>query len=279
MSCVSSFKLMKKASAEGYAIPAFNIDNLESAIAAAEVMRETEKPIIIQTIPRTLAYGGVSIYPSMMKSLTSGSDDVDYAMHLDHGSGKELAEKCINCGFSSVMFDGSMLPFEENIAKTKEVTDFALPLGVSVEGELGTIGGKEEGDTDLEASYTKVSEAVEFCERTGVSTLAIGVGTAHGVYKGTPKINVKRIEEIHEAVSTPLVLHGASGLSDEVLCDCIKAGISKINFATELRQAYTNGIKLGMAQNPDVFDPKIYMRVAIDEIKKVMIQKIDVCFM
>lgn len=279
MSCVSSFKLMKKASAEGYAIPAFNIDNLESAIAAAEVMRETEKPIIIQTIPRTLAYGGVSVYPSMMKSLTSGSDDVDYAMHLDHGSGKELAEKCINCGFSSVMFDGSMLPFEENIAKTKEVTDFALPLGVSVEGELGTIGGKEEGDTDLEASYTKVSEAVEFCERTGVSTLAIGVGTAHGVYKGTPKINVKRIEEIHEAVSTPLVLHGASGLSDEVLRDCIKAGISKINFATELRQAYTNGIKLGMAQNPDVFDPKIYMRVAIDEIKKVMIQKIDVCFM
>lgn len=279
MSCVSSFKLMKKASAEGYAIPAFNIDNLESAIAAAEVMRETEKPIIIQTIPRTLAYGGVSVYPSMMKSLTSGSDDVDYAMHLDHGSGKELAEKCINCGFSSVMFDGSMLPFEENIAKTKEVTDFALPLGVSVEGELGTIGGKEEGDTDLEASYTKVSEAVEFCERTGVSTLAIGVGTAHGVYKGTPKINIKRIEEIHEAVSTPLVLHGASGLSDEVLRDCIKAGISKINFATELRQAYTNGIKLGMAQNPDVFDPKIYMRVAIDEIKKVMIQKIDVCFM
>ncbi len=279
MSCVSSFKLMKKASAEGYAIPAFNIDNLESAIAAAEVMRETEKPMIIQTIPRTLAYGGVSVYPSMMKSLTSGLDDVDYAMHLDHGSGKELAEKCINCGFSSVMFDGSMLPFEENVVKTKEVTDFALPLGVSVEGELGTIGGKEEGDTDLEASYTKVSEAVEFCERTGVSTLAIGVGTAHGVYKGTPKINVKRIEEIHEAVSTPLVLHGASGLSDEVLRDCIKAGISKINFATELRQAYTNGIKLGMAQNPDVFDPKIYMRVAIDEIKKVMIQKIEVCYM
>lgn len=279
MSCVSSFKLMKKASAEGYAIPAFNIDNLESAIAAAEIMRETEKPIIIQTIPRTLAYGGVSVYPSMMKSLTSGSDDVDYAMHLDHGNGRELAEKCINCGFSSVMFDGSMLPFDENIAKTKEMTDFALPLGVSVEGELGTIGGKEEGDTDLEASYTKVSEAVEFCERTGVSTLAIGVGTAHGVYKGTPKINVKRIEEIHEAVSTPLVLHGASGLSDEVLCDCIKAGISKINFATELRQAYTYGIKLGMAQNPDAFDPKIYMRVAIDEIKKVMIQKIKVCYM
>ncbi len=279
MSCVSSYKLMKTASEEGYAIPAFNIDNLESAIAVSEVMKETKKPVIVQTIPRTLAYGGMSVYPSMMKSLTMGADDVYYSMHLDHGSSKELAEKCINCGFSSVMFDGSMLPFDENIRKTKEVVDFALPLGVSVEGELGTIGGKEEGDTDLEASYTKVSEAVDFCELTGVSTLAIGVGTAHGVYKGTPKINVKRIEEIHNAVSTPLVLHGASGLSDNVLRDCIKAGISKINFATELRQAYTYGIKLGMEQNPDVFDPKIYMRVAIDEIKKVMLEKIKICYM
>ncbi len=279
MSCVSSYKLMKKASEGAYAIPAFNIDNLESAIAAGEVMKETKKSIIIQTIPRTLAYGGMSVYPSMMKSLTIGADDVDYAMHLDHGNSKELAEKCVNCGFSSVMFDGSMLPFEENVAKTKEVVDFVLPLGFSVEGELGTIGGKEEGDTDLESSYTKVSEAVEFCDRTGVSTLAIGVGTAHGVYKGIPKINVKRIEEIHQAISTPLVLHGASGLSNEVLRDCIKAGISKINFATELRQAYTYGIKLGMEQNPDVFDPKIYMRVAIDEIKKVMLEKIEICYM
>ncbi len=279
MSCVSSYKLMKKASAEGHAVPAFNIDNLESAIAVAEVMKETCKPVIVQTIPRTLAYGGISIYPSMMKNLTVGADDVDYAMHLDHGSSKELAEKCINCGFSSVMFDGSMLSFDENVVKTKEVVDFALPMGVSVEGELGTIGGKEEGDTDLEASYTKVSEAIDFCNFTGVSTLAIGVGTAHGVYKGTPKINVKRIEEIHNAVATPLVLHGASGLSDEVLRDCIKAGISKINFATELRQAYTEGIKLGMNMNPDVFDPKIYMRVAIDEIKKVMIEKIKICYL
>ncbi len=279
MSCVSSYKLMKKASAEGHAVPAFNIDNLESAIAVAEVMKETRKPVIVQTIPRTLAYGGMSVYPSMMKNLTVGADDVDYAMHLDHGSSKELAEKCINCGFSSVMFDGSMLSFDENVVKTKEVVDFALSMGVSVEGELGTIGGKEEGDIDLEASYTKVSEAVDFCELTGVSTLAIGVGTAHGVYKGTPKINVKRIEEIHNAVSTPLVLHGASGLSDEVLRDCIKAGISKINFATELRQAYTEGIKLGMSMNPDVFDPKIYMRVAIDEIKKVLIEKIKICYL
>lgn len=279
MSCVSSYKLMKKASREGYAIPAFNIDNLESAIAVTEVMKETRKSVIIQTIPRTLAYGGISVYPAICKSLTLGADDIDYALHLDHGNGKELAEKCINCGFSSVMFDGSLLSFDENVRKTKEVVDFALPFGVSVEGELGTIGGKEEGDTDLEAGYTDVNDAVTFCELTGVSTLAIGVGTAHGVYKGTPKINVQRISEIHSATSVPLVLHGASGLSADVLKDCIKAGITKINFATELRQAYTYGIKSGMEQNPDVFDPKIYMRVAIDEIKKVVREKIEICYM
>jgi tagatose 1,6-diphosphate aldolase GatY/KbaY len=151
-------------------------------------------------------------------------------------------------------------------------------MGVSVEGELGTIGGKEEGDTDMEASYTKVSEAEEFIRRTNVSSLAIGVGTAHGIYKGEPKINVQRIEEIHAAVETPLVLHGASGLSDEVLHDCIKAGISKINFATELRQAYTNGIKAEFEKDPEVFDPKIYMRGAVDSIKEVLREKIRVCY-
>ena len=176
------------------------------------------------------------------------------------------------------MFDGSLMPFEDNVKLTKEVTDFALPMDVSVEGELGTIGGKEEGDTDLEASYTKVSEAEEFVRRTNVSTLAIGVGTAHGVYKVTPHINVERIKEIHAAIDTPLVLHGASGLSDEVLKDCIAAGITKINFATELRQAYTNGIKAEFAKDPDVFDPKIYMRGAIDNIKDVLRHKINICY-
>ena len=170
------------------------------------------------------------------------------------------------------------MPFEDNIKFTKEVTDFALPMDVSVEGELGTIGGKEEGDTDLEASYTKVSEAEEFVRRTNVSTLAIGVGTAHGVYKGTPHINIERIKEIHAAIDTPLVLHGASGLSDEVLKDCIAAGITKINFATELRQAYTNGIKAEFAKDPEVFDPKIYMRGAIDNIKEVLRHKINICY-
>lgn len=274
---VSSARLMKRAEKENYAIPAFNIDNLESAMAVSEIMHEKRTPVIVQMIPRTLNYGGIAIYPAMMRELMADCP-VDYALHLDHGSSLALAKKCVAGGFSSVMFDGSLMPFEDNIKFTKEVTDFALPMDVSVEGELGTIGGKEEGDTDLEASYTKVSEAEEFVRRTNVSTLAIGVGTAHGVYKGTPHINIERIKEIHATIDTPLVLHGASGLSDEVLKDCIAAGITKINFATELRQAYTNGIKAEFAKDSEVFDPKIYMRGAIDNIKEVLRHKINICY-
>ncbi len=278
MAVVTSYKLMKDAGENGYAIPAFNIDNLESALAVSQAMKETGLPVIVQTIPRTLVYGGISTYPAMMAALMDDCDDVDYAMHLDHGSSAELAAQCIKSGFSSVMYDGSALSFEENVKNTCEVTAFALDKGISVEGELGTIGGKEEGDTELEANYTKVSEAVEFVERTKVSTLAIGVGTAHGIYKGTPKINVTRIKEIKAAVSAPLVLHGASGLSDEVLSDCIRAGITKINFATELRQAYTAGIKQGFLNNPEAFDPKIYMPEAIEAIKNVIKAKMKICY-
>lgn len=274
---VSSARLMKRASREGYAIPAFNIDNLESAMAVSEIMHEMRVPVIVQMIPRTLNYGGIAIYPAMMRELMADCS-VDYALHLDHGNGISLAMKCIASGFSSVMFDGSAMNFEDNIKFTKEVTDFALPMDVSVEGELGTIGGKEENDSDMEASYTKVEEAVEFVRRTNVSTLAIGVGTAHGIYKGEPKINVQRIAEIHSAMETPLVLHGASGLSDEVLKDCIAAGISKINFATELRQAYTQGIKAELAKDPELYDPKVYMRPAVDNIKDVLRRKIKICY-
>ena len=246
------------------------------------IQNEGKLVSILESVTKSLAIGRETfsegrISPAMMRELMSDCQ-VDFALHLDHGNSLALAKKCITSGFTSVMFDGSAMSFEDNIKYTKEVVDYALRMDVSVEGELGTIGGKEEGDTDMEASYTKVSEAEEFVRRTNVSTLAIGVGTAHGVYKGEPEINVQRIKEIHDAIETPLVLHGASGLSDEVLRDCITAGISKINFATELRQAYTNGIKAEFAKDPEVFDPKIYMRGAVDAIKEVIREKIKICY-
>ncbi|NCA66908.1 MAG: class II fructose-bisphosphate aldolase [Clostridia bacterium] len=275
MALVSSYDLMKNA--KNFAIPAFNIDNLEGAIAVAEVIRNLRTPVIIQTIPRTLNYGGIATYPAMIKALMSDCS-VDYAIHLDHGNSYDLVTQCANCGFSSVMIDGSALSLKENILLTKKVVDYAFPLNISVEGELGIIGGKEENEFEAEARYTKVGEAVEFVEATNVSSLAIGVGTAHGVYIGTPVINIKRIAEIHAAIKTPLVLHGASGLSDTTVSDCIAAGITKINFATELRQAFTKGLRTALNKDAEVYDPKLYMRDAIDAIKEVLHSKIRLCY-
>lgn len=274
MVSVNCVNLMEKAKLNGEAVPAFNIDNLESAIAVAEVMREIGRGFIVQTIPRTLNYGGTAVYPNMMSALM-GASDIKYCMHLDHGDSLKRALDCVKAGFSSVMFDGSALPFEENVEETSKIRK-AVPEDISLEAELGAIGGKEE--TEGTVKYTDPDEAATFVTRTKCDTLAIGVGTAHGVYKGTPLIRVDLIEKIAKRTDAYLVLHGASGLSDEVIKDCIRAGITKINFATELRIAYTEGIKKGMELNPDCFDPKIYMRVAIDEIKKVVYKKARLCF-
>lgn len=273
----TTYELLKNCRANKTAVPAFNIDNLESVLAVAFAVKETKLPVIFQAIPRTLNYGGISTYPAMIDALLSDSN-VDYSIHLDHGNSLELAKKCIDSGFSSVMYDGSALPFEENVIKTKLVVDYCKQFGISTEGELGTIGGKEESDIDAVASYTLASDAKRFVEKTKVNFLAIGVGTVHGLYKGTPKINIARIKEIADSIYTPLVLHGASGLSDAVIYNCIDAGISKINFATELRLAYTNGIKIGFEHYPLEFDPKIYMRDAIESIKKVVLSKIALCY-
>ena len=256
--------LLCEAKKGGYAVPAFNVDNLESVIGVLRAAENTGRPVIIQTIPRTLKYGGIPAYSALVRALYKGNPDI--AIHLDHGGDVAICKACIDAGYTSVMIDGSALPFDDNARLTKEVVDLAHPLGVSVEGELGTIGGKEE--TEAKIRYTEVAEAEEFVARTGVDSLAIGAGTAHGVYKGVPHIAVDRIEEIAAKVDIPLVLHGASGLSDEVVTACIKAGISKINFATQLRQAFTQGLKEGLSANPDAFDPKVYLPYAIDRVRE-----------
>lgn len=265
--------LLENARRGGYAVPAFNVDNLESVLGVLRAAENTDRPVIIQTIPRTLRYGGIPVYSAMVRSLYKGNPDI--SIHLDHGGDVGICKACIDAGYTSVMIDGSALDFDGNVGLTKQVVDVAHPLGISVEGELGTIGGKEE--TQSEIKYTEVSEAEEYVLRTGVDSLAIGVGTAHGVYKGVPHIAVDRIEEIAAKINTPLVLHGASGLSDEVIIACIKAGISKINFATQLRQAFTQGIKEGIAENPEAFDPKVYLPKAIDRVREAAEKIILLC--
>lgn len=265
--------LLENARRGGYAVPAFNVDNLESVLGVLRAAENTDRPVIIQTIPRTLRYGGIPVYSAMVRSLYKGKPDI--SIHLDHGGDVGICKACIDAGYTSVMIDGSALDFDGNVGLTKQVVDVAHPLGISVEGELGTIGGKEE--TQSEIKYTEVSEAEEYVLRTGVDSLAIGVGTAHGVYKGVPHIAVDRIEEIAAKINTPLVLHGASGLSDEVIIACIKAGISKINFATQLRQAFTQGLKEGIAENPEAFDPKVYLPKAIQRVREAAEKIILLC--
>ena len=262
---VTGAELLIQAKKGGYAVPAFNVDNLESVLGVLNAVEKTCKPTIIQTIPKTLKYGGIPAYSSLVRALYK--DGVDIAIHLDHGGDIKICEDCINAGYSSVMIDGSMLSFEENIALTKSVVALAHARGISVEAELGTIGGKEE--TEGQIKYTEVEEAKEFVERTRVDSLAIGVGTAHGVYKGEPHIAIDRIKEIADVVDVPLVLHGASGLSDEVIRACIDAGISKINFATHLRQAFTDGLKKGLASKEATYDPKTYLPYAIKAVEEI----------
>ena len=270
---VTNKQLLSTAKRKGYAVPAFNVDNLESVLGVLNALNSTGKPLIIQTIPRTLKYGGIPTYAALTRALYKGGADL--SIHLDHGGDIETVKACIDAGYTSVMIDGSMLNFDQNVSLTKQVVELAHKSGVSVEAELGTIGGKEE--TEGQIKYTEVAEAVEFVKLTGVDSLALGVGTAHGVYKGTPHIAVDRIKEIADKVDIPLVLHGASGLSDEVIRACIDAGINKINFATHLRQAFTEGLKKGLADKGATYDPKTYLPFAIKAVQEVAERIINLC--
>ena len=202
---------------------------------------------------------------------------VPVCLHLDHGSSSELAAEAIAAGYTSVMMDGSGEDFEQNIAVSKRVVEKAEPLGIPVEAELGKVGGKED---DLEAdadTNTDPKEAQEFVERTGVSSLAIAIGTAHGFYVGTPMLDKERVSEIKKAVSVPLVLHGASGLTDEDVRECVQRGICKVNFATELRAAYTGAVKKLLEEKPETFDPKKLGAAGMASVKELVMERMKVC--
>ena len=193
-------------------------------------------------------------------------------MHLDHGSSYELAMQAFRAGYTSVMIDGSHESFEDNIALTKSVADAGRAMGVPVEAELGKVGGKEDDGPAVEGEspYTDPAEAKEFVERTGCTSLAIGVGTSHGVYTSDPHIEQSVVKAIRDAVDVPLVLHGTSGVPDEQVAEAVKNGICKVNYATELRQAYTKGFMAYMAENPACFDPKKPAKEGMREITELV---------
>jgi len=276
MPLVTTKEMLLKAQKENYAVGAFNVENMEMVQAVLEAAEELQAPVIMQTTPSTVKYAGLDFYYANVKTAAKRAS-VPVAIHLDHGSSFELAMQALRTGYTSIMIDGSHNVFEENIAVTKRVVDACAPSDIPVEAELGKVGGKEDDLDGGDGGYTDPMEAKEFVERTGVSSLAVAIGTAHGVYKGEPKLDLDRLVEIRKVVDIPLVLHGASGLSDEAVQESIKRGICKVNFATELRIAYSEGVKKVLADAPETIDPKKYGAVGRENVKQLVMNRMKVC--
>jgi len=290
---VTNKKLLSAAEAKGYAVGAFNIQNLETLSAVVEASTEERSPVIVAVTPSTIKYAGLEYLAGMVKTAAE-SAPVPMSLHLDHGKDIETVSKCIDAGFTSVMIDGSHLNFEENISLTKRVTDLAHSKDISVEGELGRLAGVEEATVEeKEAVLTDPEVAKEFVERTGVDALAVAIGTSHGAYKfkGEPKLDFERLKAIRKRVKVLLVLHGASsvpswiidkatkygaklsgakGIPEEHIKEAISLGIAKINIDTDLRLAFTGAIREILISSPKEFDPRKILGPAKEAVKEVI---------
>ncbi len=273
MPFVTSKEMLKKAQEGRYAVGAFNGDNLESVQAIIAAAEELQAPVMVQTTPSSVRYVTLGVFAGMVRALADQAS-VPVCLHLDHGDSYELAMDALRAGYSSVMIDGSKEVFEENAKLTASVVREAHQIGVPVEAELGKVGGKEDDLDVKDGGYTLPDEAAEFVKKTGVDSLAVAIGTAHGVYKGVPVLDVERLSEIRKAVDIPLVLHGASGLTDEAVRECVSRGICKVNFATELRQAYTAAVRKALAEDPEAFDPKTYGKRGREAVKQAVKDRI-----
>jgi fructose-bisphosphate aldolase class II len=267
--------LLAKAQAGGYAVGAFNTNNLEIVQGIMEAARELDAPVILQASQGAIKYAGINYIVAMVE-VAAREAGVPVALHLDHGTSFEQAVKCIRAGFTSVMFDGSKYQLEENVAKTQEVVRVAGPAGVSVEAELGKIGGTEDdiSVSEADALMTVPEEAKFFVEQTGIDALAIAIGTAHGPYKGEPKLDFARLEKIRQLVEIPLVLHGASGVPEEAIRKAITMGICKINIDTDLRQAFAYAVKDVLAAKPSEYDPRKILGPGKEALKAKVKEKI-----
>ena len=276
MPLVDSKKMLSDAKKGRYAVGAFNAENMEMIKAIIAAAEELKAPVMIQTTPSTIRYGSSATYAAIVKAEAERAE-VPVCLHLDHGSNYELVAECISNGYTSVMIDGSQEEFEGNIAVTKKVVEYAKSYGIPVEAELGKVGGKED-DLETEAdTNTDPKQAVEFAEKTGIDSLAVAIGTAHGFYVGTPVLDKERLSAIANVVSIPLVLHGASGISDEEVADCVRRGICKVNFATELRAAYTQACKKLLQDYPNTYDPKAYGKAGMEAVKELVMNRMRIC--
>ncbi|MDZ7861010.1 MAG: class II fructose-1,6-bisphosphate aldolase [Candidatus Krumholzibacteriota bacterium] len=295
---VTNKELLEEASKGKYGVGAFNINNMEFVQAITEAAAELNSPAIIAVSEGAIKYAGFENLVAMVNIAAKG-DNTRFSLHLDHGKDMDVIERCIENGFTSVMIDGSHLPYEENVAVTREVVKKAGSRGISVEGELGQLAGVEDNVSvsEQDAKFTDPDEAARFVESTGVGSLAVAVGTSHGAYKfkGEPRLGMDRLSDIASKVSVPLVLHGASGVNrehveianrfgadigdargvpDDAIKEAVKRGISKVNIDTDMRIAFTAFIRKKFSLDPDIFDPRKYLGAGRDAIAEVVKTKI-----
>lgn len=305
MALVTTKEMFKKAYEGKYAIGAFNINNMEIIQGVVNAAAKYNSAVILQVSKSALAYAGPKYLMAMVKAAIDETG-IDVAVHLDHGPDIETVKKVIDCGFTSVMFDGSHFEYEENVAKTKEVVEYAHSKGVVVEAELGMLAGVED-DVNVaaeHATYTDPEQAVDFIKRTGVDSLAIAIGTSHGAYKfkGEPKLRFDILESITEKLESegihnfPIVLHGASsvdansvktcndfggkidgasGIPNDMLRKAATMAVCKINMDTDLRLAMTAQVRKFFGEKPEQFDPRGYLGVARESIQKLVEDKIE----
>ena len=303
MPLVTTKEMFKKSMKEGYAIGAFNVNNMEIIQAIMDAAAESKSPVILQASSSAIKYARINYLMKMVEAAVEEHPEVPVAIHLDHGPDFETAKMCIDAGFTSVMIDASKYDFEKNVEITKKVVDYAHMKGVVVEAELGTLAGVEDevNVSDDDARYTNPEQAKEFVEKTGCDSLAIAIGTSHGAYKfkGEAKLRFDILAKVKELIpNTPIVLHGAStvipelvemcnkyggdipgakGVPDEILNKASKSGVSKINVDTDLRLAMTAGIRKVFVEEPNAFDPRKYLSPARELIKETVKHKmIDV---
>ena len=275
MAIVNTKEMLKDAKLNHYAIGAFNIENMEFAQAIIWAAAELNSPIILQTSENTLKYGTPELFRAIVDTIAKDVN-IPVAIHLDHGTSFKSVERCVYADYRSVMFDGSMMCFKDNVETTARLVKKCRPRGISVEAELGAISGKEGAPSESTDLYTDPQTAVEFVETTGINSLAVSIGTVHGLYKTEPKLDYERLKTINDMVSVPLVLHGASGLDDNQLRKCIELGISKINIATDLRIGWTEALKKYNNENPTVFDPKKAAKTAREAVMQIVKERITV---
>ncbi len=304
MSLVTTKEMFEKAMKEGYAIGAFNVNNMEIVQGIVDAAAEQNSPVILQASSSAIKYARINYLMKMVEAAVEEHPNIPIAIHLDHGPDFETCKMCVDNGFTSVMFDGSKYDFEENIRLTKEVVEYAHAHGVVVEAELGKLAGIEDdvNVSENDAMYTDPDQAEEFVRRTGVDSLAIAIGTSHGAYKfkGEAKLRFDILKQIKERIpNTPIVLHGAStvipelvnmcneyggnipgakGVPDEILHEASISGVSKINVDTDLRLAMTAGIRKVFTEDPSAFDPRKYLTPARELVKQTVAHKMKDVF-